>query len=240
MASTSSAPPRNVYLHEIIDIVGEGAMPYMDLTTARGAGDASGGTLGLVGTWYTMGSTGRWPQVINLWECVDGWNGWRALMERTNLRRTTTPELEEWWRDALKARTGGFDRLMAGAPGCPSMADLADAEIRASVFVHELSQCRPGAALDYLAAVREVWAPIARDYGHQLVGSYEVLLTDTEVMTIWATSTEEHCRFMEAATEGTDERIARWRSRAREFLTAWREELMTPYPGTLMSAGDSL
>ncbi|HEU5300967.1 MAG TPA: hypothetical protein VFW06_01885 [Acidimicrobiia bacterium] len=231
---------RNVYLHEIIDIVGEGAMPYMELTAARGAGDASGGTLGLVGTWYTMGSTGRWPQVINLWECVDGWNGWRALMERTNLRRTRTPELEDWWRDALKVRTGGIDRVMAGAPGCPSMADLTAAEIHASVFVHELSRCRAGAALEYLAAVRSEWAPIAAEYGHTLVGSYEVLLTDTEVMTIWATSTEDHCRYMEAATEGTDARIATWRARAREFLTEWREELMTPYPGTLMSAGDSL
>lgn len=231
---------RNVYLHEIIDIVGEGAMRYMELTAARGAGDASGGTLGLVGTWYTMGSTGRWPQVINLWECVDGWNGWRALMERTNLRRTRTPELEEWWRDALEVRTGGIDRVMAGAPGCPSMADLAAAEIHASVFVHELSRCRAGAALEYLAAVRDEWAPIAAEYGHTLVGSYEVLLTDTEVMTIWATSTEDHCRYMEAATEGSDARIESWRTRARELLTEWREELMTPYPGTLMSAGDSL
>lgn len=240
MPRSPTAATRNVYLHEIIDIVGEGAMAYMELTVARGAGDASGGTLGLVGTWYTMGSTGRWPQVINLWECVDGWNGWRALMERTNLRRTRTPELAEWWRDALEVRTGGVDRVMAGAPGCPSMADLAAAEIRASVFVHELSRCRAGAALDYLAAVRDEWVPIAAEYGHRLVGSYEVLLTDTEVITIWATSTEDHRRYMEAASEGTDARIATWRARAREFLTRWREELMTPYPGTLMSAGDTL
>jgi hypothetical protein len=109
---------RNVYLHEYIDIVGEGAMPYMEHTVERGAGDASGGTLELVGTWYTMGSTGRWPQVVNLWECVDGWEGWRRLMERTNLRRTRTPELEAWWRRALELRTSGFDRVLAGAPGC--------------------------------------------------------------------------------------------------------------------------
>lgn len=240
MPPSSPRATRNVYLHEIIDIVGEGAMSYMELTAARGAGDASGGTLGLVGTWYTMGSTGRWPQVINLWECVGGWDGWRALMERTNLRRTSTPELEAWWRDALKVRTGGVDRLLAGAPGCPSMADLAAAGTQGSVFVHELSKCRPGVALDYLAAVRDEWAPIAADYGHHLVGAYEVLLTDTEVMTIWATGTEDHCRLMEAATEATDQRIAAWRARAREFLTDWREELMTPYPGTLMSAGDTL
>jgi hypothetical protein len=231
---------RPVYLHEIIDIVGEGAMRYMELTAARGAGDASGGTLALVGTWYTMGSTGRWPQVINLWECVGGWDGWRGLMERTNLRRTATPELEQWWREAYEVRTGGFDRLMAGAPGSPALADLQARGLRASVFVHELSRCKPGAALDYLGAVRDEWVPIAEDYGHVPVGLYEVLLTDTEVMTIWAASPQGHCDLMLAATEGTDDRIARWRTRAREFLTEWREELMTPYPGTLLSAGDTL
>ncbi len=231
---------RNVYLHEFIDIVGEGAMPYMEHTAERGASDASGGTLDLVGTWYTMGSTGRWPQVVNLWECVDGWAGWGALMERTNLRRTRTPELEDWWRRALEVRTGGVDRLMAGAPGCPSLAELRAGGVRASVFVHELSRCRAGAALDYLAAVREEWQPVIADYGHRPVGLYEVLLTDREVLTIWATDPTSHCALQQAATEGTDERIAAWRGRAREFLTDWREELMTPHPQTMLSAGDSL
>ena len=212
----------------------------MEHTAERGASAASGGTLDLVGTWYTMGSTGRWPQVVNLWECVDGWESWRALMERTNLQRTRTPELEEWWRRALEVRTGGVDRLLAGAPGCPSFADLRRADVHASVFVHELSRCRPGVALDYLAALREEWQPVLEEYGHGLVGLYEVLLTDREVLTIWATDPAGHCALQAAATEATDDRITRWRARAREFLTTWREELMTPHPKTLLSAGDPL
>jgi hypothetical protein len=231
---------RNVYLHEYIDIVGEGAMPYMEHTVERGAGDASGGTLELVGTWYTMGSTGRWPQVVNLWECVDAWEGWRRLMERTNLRRTRTPELEAWWRRALELRTSGFDRLLAGAPGCPSLAELRANEVHAPVFVHELSRCRPGAALDYLGAVREQWQPVLAEYGHTVVGLYEVLLTDREVLTIWATDPASHCRLHEAGVEGTDDRITRWRANARDLLTDWREELMTPHPATVLSAGDTL
>jgi hypothetical protein len=231
---------RNVYLHEYIDIVGEGAMPYMEHTVERGAGDASGGTLELVGTWYTMGSTGRWPQVVNLWECVDAWEGWRRLMERTNLRRTRTPELEAWWRRALELRTSGFDRLLAGAPGCPSLAELRANGVHAPVFVHELSRCRPGAALDYLGAVREQWQPVLAEYGHTVVGLYEVLLTDREVLTIWATDPASHCRLHEAGVEGTDDRITRWRANARDLLTDWREELMTPHPATVLSAGDTL
>ena len=96
---------RNLYLHEVIDIVGEGAMRYMEHTVGFNADAAADRGLELLGTWYTMGSTGRWPQVVNMWECVDGWSGWRRLMEATNLRRTTNPELNEWWQEALKSRS---------------------------------------------------------------------------------------------------------------------------------------
>ena len=103
---------------------------------------------------------------------------------------------------------------MAGAPGCPSIADLQASGLKARVFVHELSRCRPGAGLDYLAAVRGEWAPVAADHGHSPVGLYEVLLTDTEVMTIWATDPASHCDLMRGA-DGTDERIAKWRDVSR-------------------------
>jgi hypothetical protein len=232
---------RNLYLHELIDIVGEGAMRYMAHTVGFNADAAADQGLALVGTWYTMGSTGRWPQVVNLWESVDGWAGWRRLMEATNLRRTQNPELVEWWQEALKTRTGGFDRLLGAAPGCPSLADLRAGGVTGSVFVHEISEVRPGAALDYLAAVRESRALLLADHGHALVGLYEVLLTDVEVVTIWATDPAGHEALMRAADIGSDERFVGWHEQARAAgRIRWREELMTPHPDTVLSRGDSL
>jgi hypothetical protein len=232
---------RNLYLHELIDIVGEGAMRYMEHTVGFNADVAADRGLELVGTWYTMGSTGRWPQVLNLWECVDGWSGWRRLMEATNLRRTQNRELVTWWHEALEARTGGFDRLLGAAPGCPSLAELRDRCVRGSVFVHELSEVRPGAALEYLAAVRECRAPLLAAYGHTLVGLYEVLMTDVEVVTIWAADPGAHEALMRAADSGEDDRFARWHEQARAAgRTRWREELMTPHPEAALSRGDSL
>jgi len=141
----------------------------------------------------------------------------------------------------LKTRTGGYDRLLGGAPGCPSLAELRANGVTGSVFVHEISEVRPGAALDYLASVREFRAPLLADHGHTLVGLYEVLLTDVEVVTIWATDAAGHESLMRAADEGTDERLGRWHEQARAAgRTRWREELMTPYPNSLLSRGDSL
>ena len=77
-----------------------------------------------------------------------------------------------------------------------------------------------------------------RDYGHTPVGLYEVMMTDTEVMTVWATDPEGHEALGRAIDAGTDDRIESWRTLSRDYLTHWREELMTPYPGTLLSRGD--
>lgn len=230
---------RALFLHEYVDIVGEGAMRYMEHTVSFDCDAAAGKGLALLGTFYTMGSTGRWPQVVNIWECIGGRSGWRRLMESTNLARTRNPALEAWWKTALEVRSGGVDRLLGAVPGCPTIADLRRDGVSGSVLVHELSECRPGAGPEYLAAVREEWAPVLADHGHALVGLYEVLMTDTEVCTVWATDPAGH-ESLGRAIDAADERVAAWRVRSREYLTHWREELMTPYPGTLLSRGDPL
>ena len=130
---------------------------------------------------------------------------------------------------------------MAGAPGCPTMESLAAEGVRGDVFVHELSEVRAGAALDYLGAMQEEWVPVAREYGLRPVGLYEVLMSDTEVVTVWAGNIEavvalgrayDACRGLDDGAKA-DDRVLRWRERAREYTTRWREELMTPCPGTV-------
>ena len=76
---------------------------------------------------------------------------------------------------------GGFDRLLGAVPGCPTIETLRSDGVQGSLFVHELTEVRPGTALDYLAAVREERAPVLAEYGHRLVGLYEVLMNDYEV-----------------------------------------------------------
>jgi hypothetical protein len=236
---------RDLYLHEIVDIVGAGTWPYMDLTAAATLEERPG--FELLGSFATMGVTGRWPQVVNLWEIPGGYEGWRACVEALGLRRRGNPSLASWWARALPHRSGGFDRLLAAAPGTPDAASLRAGGVRGSVFVHELSAVRPGAALEYLAAVREEWLPIAADYGLTPLGLFEVLMNDTEVCTIWAAEPDGPVRIAAAydaarglATGEVDPRIAAWRARASEFCTRWREELMTPHPATCVAPGDGV
>ncbi len=212
-----------LFLHEVIDIVGRGGRAYMEHTVAFDGGSAAARGLELLGTWEVVGTTGRWPQVVNVWQ-LDGWDGWERLGQRTNVDKASNAELAAWWDEAYARRTGGFDRLMRGAPGCPTLESLAAADVRGSWFVHELSTVRAGAGPEYLAATRTERAPAMAERGITLVGLYDSVLTDTEVCTIWAADLPAHTALLRDGDP--------WPARAREWCTRWREELMTPGPGS--------
>jgi hypothetical protein len=212
-----------LFLHEVIDIVGRGGRAYMEHTVAFDAGAAADRGLVLLGTWEVVGTTGRWPQVVNVWE-IDGWDGWARLGQRTNVDKAANTELAEWWDEAYKRRTGGFDRLLRGAPGCPTVASLATDGVQGTWFVHEVSEVLPGAGPDYLAATLAERAPAMAERGIALVGLYDAVLTDTEVCTIWATDLAAHTALLRDGDP--------WPAIARQWCTRWREELMTPGPGS--------
>ena len=233
---------RDLFLHEIVDIKGMHQWEYME-HTLRQSGDEKVG-FELLGTWYTMGITARWPQVVNVWEIPGGWDGWLGKVDRLGLKRASNPALNAWWSQAYEYRSGGFDRLLGAAPGCPNLASLQANAVTGSLFVHELTEVRPGAALDYLAAVLAERAPLLSEYDHQLVGLYEVMMNDYEVCTIWATTAEAHVRAAKARdvarglalgdAHDADPRFEAWHDRARTWCVRWREELMTPHVGTLL------
>jgi hypothetical protein len=239
----STGRDRNLYLHEVIDIVGEGAVPYMQQSVLGFKADtAADRGLELFGTWQVVGATGRWPQVVNVWELPDGWESWRRLCEATNLRREANAELQQWWREAYQHRSGGVDRLLGAGPGCPSLRELVDGGVIGTLFVHELTKVPSGGAVEYLRAVEGVRAPVLVDHGHQLVGLWENVFDDTEVCVLWATTLDAHVALGAArdAARGVaaqppdhvDERLAVWEQRRQALTSHWREELMVPCPGT--------
>jgi hypothetical protein len=219
------APP--LFLHEVIDIIGRGGAAYMEHTREFDAGATAGGGLDLIGTWEVVGTTGRWPQVVNVWEIVDGWDGWERLALRTNVAKADNAELAEWWDTAYQRRSGGFDRLLQGVPGCPTLASLKADGVGGSWFIHEMSEVRPGTGPEYLGKVMTHRRPAMAERGIRLVGAYDSVLSDTEVCTIWAADVASHTALLRDGDP--------WPDHARSFCTRWREELMTPGAGTLLA-----
>lgn len=224
------ADHEQLFLHEVIDIVGRGGRAYMEHTVGFDAAATTASGLVLVGTWEVVGTTGRWPQVVNLWE-IDGWDGWARLAQRTNIDKAANAALAQWWDEAYQRRTGGVDRLLRGVPGCPTRAELRARGVGGNWFVHELSQVQPGSGSEYLAATLADRVPAMAERGIALVGLYDSVLTDTEVCTVWATDLAAHTALLRDGDP--------WRAIARRWCTRWREELMTPGPGSPLARTDN-
>jgi hypothetical protein len=187
----------------------------------------------LAGAFYAVGISGH-PQfkAVTLWECHGGWDGgWRQMM---NIYDGVDERL--FLSDIDDLRFSAFSRPLGAVPGAPDLSAVTPAPF----YLFESAQVRPGAAFDYLAAVREERIPMLADHSHDCVGLYEVLFCDTEVVTLWGTTLDAHLALQRArdAALGMDDevepdhRLLAWEKRARDFLEGpHRETLITPFPG---------
>src|SRR3954467_14337721 len=120
-----------LYIHELIDIIGPNRARYMHHMTANWCPTARDERNMLCfGVWGTIGSTGRWPEVVNMWE-LDGWDGLvRNFEVETAGGRDQDPALAEWWDVASQFRRGGFDRILVPDDGSRSIEELCAAGVR--------------------------------------------------------------------------------------------------------------
>ena len=190
---------RRLFLHEYIDIVGQGAWRYMEHATTAEATQVPTWSCSARGTrWASPGGGPRWStsgrsprrvgRLVRQGRPAQPQAGVQHHPERLVGRGVPDPDRR-------------LDRMLAGAPGCPGIDDLRRRGVKGTLFVHEHSTVRPGAGPDYLAAMAEEWVPpLLAEYGHTPVGLYEVMLRDTEVITVWATTPTTTCAWARPTT----------------------------------------
>ena len=86
-----------VYIHEYIDIIGHNRANYMHHMTANFSPMAQVQRHQLCyGVWGTVGTTHRWPEVINIWE-EDGFDGMASSFRHEfNHPTLQDPALAAW------------------------------------------------------------------------------------------------------------------------------------------------
>lgn len=212
----------NIYLHELIDIVGAGSEGYKRHTGERPAGK---NTSDLVGTFQQSGSTGRWPLVVNLWE-MHGWDHWADLLEYQYERGGPQPPgLEKWWNQALGWRSGGFDRILEPAAFSPTRQELIDGNVTGRAFIQEIATVLPGKADAYLDAVATRWLPVARRRGLCLVGAWRTAMRDTEAVLLWGLpALRDYTRHLADYWSSPETLV--WAETARAWRTDYRETLL--------------
>ena len=238
--------PRSVFVHETIDIVGQGQYDYMEMVKREPAQHMPDMT-SLQGTFYVLGfGGGRWPQVINIWDCgMDGWDGWGRNLDRLNLKRRKA-FYGDWWDEAAQWRTGGFDRVCAGIPESPTTKQIEEKGIKGTLFVNEVLSVQPGTQIEYLNLVVKERTGFMLEHGIEATGLWEVINNNHEVVMVWATSVENWVQFQKnrGTTKGlddtgvSDERISKWENSSAPYITGGDTHIMTPMPGTVYGPDD--
>jgi hypothetical protein len=209
-----------------------------ELQAGSSAGSQSG--IQLIGAWYAVGITGHEQfRAFSLYFCRGGWSGgWRDMMKLYE----GVPE--SMFLSAIdNLRYSARSLPLVAAPGSPTIDELEGPTMPGTFAMVEFADVRPGAQLDYLAAMRDSKAPILRDHGYRLAGLYEVAFSNTRTATLWTLDLDAHTSYLHARdtarglSEGTaDKRIPEWEHEAANFCSGEVQELyLASYPGPLLS-----
>jgi len=227
-----------VYIHELIDIRGHRRAEYMHHMTANWSPNAQEDRgQRCYGVWALLGSTGAWPQVVNMWEEA-GWDGLaRSFGGEAVGTGAQDPKLERWWARAAEFRRGGFDRIVVPTPWTRTIEQLCADGVRGATYAHELVQVRPGTAGELLDRAHEQGRVALGAHGWELIGGFRTaMVDDDEVLLLWAIPTWEQWAAGEAAHD-TDHDVAAWRRGAREVVTGWHRVLLVDAPLSPMRTG---
>lgn len=218
-----------VYIHELVDVVGTERARYQHHVTANWVPEAARARRQrCFGVWTVVGSTGRWPQVCNLWE-LDSWDDLAADLEHElSHPGHRDPALAAWWDRAASFRTGGTDRILVAHDDSPGVEEwCARGGTGAAGYVHEVISCPPGDARRVCDVVAGPGAEDRLRFGIRLVGAFRTALrADDEVVAVWSFADWATWARAEAAADGADTEFFRLYERVGGEVRSRRRTLM--------------
>jgi hypothetical protein len=220
-----------VYTHEFIDIRGAMRPQYMHHMTANWSPIAQEERHQLCfGVWGVVGTTDRWPRVVNMWE-EDGFTGLAAgLGHETGRPNLQDAKLEKWWNEAAGYRKGGFDRVMIPAPWTRTIEELNAAGVTGVAYAHEMVTLAPGTAQEFLELVRTEMVPAYGSARLELVSAMRTsMIDDSECILIWAIPSWEAWARFEILINGVDESSVGTDTgdAGSAILRAWQQRLLS-------------
>ncbi len=227
-----------MYIHEFIDITKQNRARYMHHMTANWSPIAQQerGQL-CFGVWGVVGSTGRWPAVVNLWE-EDGWAGLASSFgHELGHADLQDPALARWWAAAADLRSGGTDRLLVPAAWSPTVTELCDRGAGGVAYAHDQVRVPPGSVADYLELARDEAGPFYQRFGWELTGAWETAMrNDDEAFVLWSIPTWEQWGEAQRCLHGTSDGAA-WRERHRSKVDDVRRVLLVDAPLSPLRTG---
>ena len=225
-------PNHKIYIHEFIDIIGHNRANYMHHMTANFSPMAQRDRDQLCyGVWGTVGTTRRWPEVVNMWE-EDGWDGMASSFRHEfNHPTLQDPALAAWWARAAQFRRSGVDRLLVPGAWTRTIEELCADGVRGECYAHELVTLEPDTAWHYVDdLVREQQAPRYEQFGWELAGAFVTAMhDDSEAIVLWAIPSWEQWADLEKATR-SHPTLRAWRTQQAEVATGLDRFLLVDAP----------
>jgi hypothetical protein len=216
-----------IYIHELIDIRGHNRAKYQHHMTANWVPVAlEERNQRCYGVWSTIGSTGAWPQVVNMWE-LDGWDGLVHNFEvETGGGRDQDPTLAAWWSTAATFRRGGFDRIVVPDEESRGIEQLCADGVRGALYCHEVVSVPPGRAGDLLGLVRAQGEDAYEAEGLELVGAFRTAMrADDECILLWACPSWAVWGDFEQAWSAGGE-LSGWRGALLDLGASWHRTVL--------------
>ena len=226
-----------VYIHEFINVIGHNRANYMHHMTANFSPMAQEDRQqSCYGVWGVVGSTGRWPETVNLWE-EQGFDGLaRSFGFETGHASLQDPKLATWWAEAQKFRSGGVDRLLVPAPWTRTISELCADGVRGVAYAHELVTVAPGCDQEFLELVRTRALDGHAEFGWELAGAWRTaMIDDSETILLWAIPSWEAWASWEKAQDAAQ--VVAWKSEARKLARSWQRILLVDAPLSPMRTG---
>jgi hypothetical protein len=221
-----------IYIHELIDVIGHNRANYMHHMTANFSPMAQRERNQLCyGVWGTVGSTRRWPEVVNIWE-EDGWDGMASSFRHEfNHPTLQDPGLAAWWARAAQFRRGGLDRLLLPAEWTRTIEELCADGVRGECYAHEVVTLQPDTAWHYVDdLVREQQIPVYARFGWELAGAFVTAMQDdAEAIVLWAIPSWEQWAELEKATR-KDPALRGWRTQQASVGIGFERFLLADAP----------
>jgi hypothetical protein len=220
-----------VYIHEFIDIIKQNRAKYMYHMTANFSPIAQEERhQNCYGVWGVVGTTKRWPEVVNIWE-EDGFDGQaRSFRHEFNHSTLQDPKLARWWAAAADLRSSGTDRLLVPAPWTRTIDELCADGVTGETYAHEMITMPRGTAPQFLELVREHAVPVYEKYRWELAGAWETVgVDDSEAILLWAIPTWEDWAEFEK-NQRQDKAIMDWRGDIRKVTDTWYRFLLADAP----------
>lgn len=220
-----------LYIHEYIDIVGHHRADYMYHMTANFSpmGQEDRNQL-CYGVWGVLGSTGRWPEVVNIWE-LDGFDAAADYFRfEVSGAAMQDPRMAKWWAAAVPMRSGGNDRLLVPAPWMRTISEACEAGMGGELYAQDQIAVPSGSAPEFLELVREEAASVYAARGWSLVGAWHTAMADeSECFLLWAIRSWEDWAHLEQS-QRDDDGLVSWNESARRVTTSMRRILLIDAP----------